>query len=424
MRPVTAARVLGTMVLSVRLSALAQSGALPPPADPRLPQRPDDEVAPASAPADDDEVARASAPADDGKAASAAGKPSTKDDGWPDISSFLDQKYGFLPVAMPITEPAVGYGAAGGLGFLSSPLGSAAKGLGRPNITFVGGMGTANGSWGVFAADSRYWLDDHVQTLAAFVHASVNLDFHGIGHDSELQDHPLRYTLEPTLGVLVGKYRLGESRVWVGLGYAFGHTKVTFDAPEATPNLPDYQSKSNTAMLLPSVNFDNRDTIFTPTRGTYAEFTFNIGGKWLGGDNNFERAGLTVLQYLPLPHDFYFGLRAEADAVFGDAPFYLKPYIGLRGVPVMRYQGDEVIALEAELRWQFYKRLSLVIFGGAGNAWNDFEKLDDSQGVGAGGGGVRYELSRKYGIHMGVDVARSPDATAWYIQVGSAWMRP
>ncbi|HEY3494662.1 MAG TPA: hypothetical protein VGK73_08260, partial [Polyangiaceae bacterium] len=47
------------------------------------------------------------------------------DDGWPDMSGFLDEKYGFLPIVMPITEPAVGYGAAGGLLFITKPLGAA-----------------------------------------------------------------------------------------------------------------------------------------------------------------------------------------------------------------------------------------------------------------------------------------------------------
>lgn len=39
------------------------------------------------------------------------------DDGFPDLSDFLDAKYGFLPIAMPITEPAVGYGLSPGLSF-------------------------------------------------------------------------------------------------------------------------------------------------------------------------------------------------------------------------------------------------------------------------------------------------------------------
>jgi hypothetical protein len=41
-----------------------------------------------------------------------------------------------------------------------------------------------------------------------------------------------------------------------------------------------------------------------------------------------------------------------------------------------------------------------------------------------GGAGFRYELARKYGLHMGVDVATGPAGQAMYVQFGSAWMRP
>lgn len=404
MTPATAARVLGVMTWLVGATALAQNAAQPEAAN-----------AP-PAPAADAPPAAADAPP--------SGKRAGNDDGWPDMSSFLDEKYGFLPIAMPITEPAVGYGAMGGVAFLSKSFGATSEGLGRPNVTFAGGFGTANKSWGAMGADSRYWLKDHVQTLAGFVHASVNLDFYGIGEDSVLKDQPIRYNLEPTAAALVGKYRLGESRTWVGLGYAFASTKVTFDAPESTPGLPDHEQRSNLGALLPSLVFDSRDNIFTPLRGIYVEASAMVAAKWLGGDDNFEKLGLTILQYVPLPHDFYLGVRAEGDASLGDAPFYTRPFIGLRGVPVMRYQGEEVVVLEGELRWQFWRRFSLVGFFGGGNAWNDFERLDDSQGVVAGGGGFRYELARKYGLHLGVDLAFSRDTTAFYLQVGSAWMRP
>ena len=49
--------------------------------------------------------------------------PPAEDDGWFDLSDFLDEKYGFLPLLVPITEPAVGYGAAGGLAFIDKPRG-------------------------------------------------------------------------------------------------------------------------------------------------------------------------------------------------------------------------------------------------------------------------------------------------------------
>jgi len=350
--------------------------------------------------------------------------PAPAGDGWPDLSEFLDKKYGFLPVVMPITEPAVGYGAAGGLLFISKTLGLAAQGLGRPNITFAGGMATANGSWGVMGADIRYWLDDHIQTIAGAIHASVNLDYHGIGHDSQLDEHPLRYTLEPTAVAAIGKYRFGESRFWAGLGYVFSTTKVSFEAPANTPELPSYERTSNIGALLPSLVYDTRNNVFTPLKGVYVEANVALSTKWLGGDATFERVGLQAIQYLTLPHDFYFGIRTSLAASFGDAPFYVRPSIGLRGVPKMRYQGQEVAELEAELRWQFWKRWSLVGFAGAGDTWNDFEKGNAAQGVVAGGGGFRYELARSYGLHMGADLAFSHDTTAFYIQVGSAWMRP
>ena len=363
-----------------------------------------------------------SAKSDAGKG-EAKGK-ATADDGWPDMSDFLDQKYGFLPIVMPITEPAVGYGAAGGLLFLSKPLAAAAAGRGRPSITMVGGFGTANGSWGVMAGDMRYWLDDRIQTLVGFVYASVNLDFHGIGKTDLLKDNPLRYNLEPKVGAVRAKYRVGDTNFWAGLSYALAVTDVSFQAPESTPGLPDYENTSRVGGLTTVAAFDDRDNFFTPTRGSFLEGSLGVFGKALGGEDSFERLSLVAIQYIPLPFRLYWGLRGDFGASFGDAPFYLFPSIGLRGVPAMRYQGEEIGQLETELRWQFWQRWSLLGFVGAGYAWNHFEQFDASQGVVSGGTGFRYELARRYGIHMGVDVAFSKDAAAFYIQAGSAWTRP
>jgi hemolysin activation/secretion protein len=144
----------------------------------------------------------------------------------------------------------------------------------------------------------------------------------------------------------------------------------------------------------------------------------------LGGDDEFQRVQLTALHFVPLIRTLYLGLRGDAAASFGDAPFYLRPFISLRGAPIMRYQGEEVAQIEAELRWQFWKRFSLVGFVGVGAAWNDFERFQATRTVTTGGLGFRYELAHRYGIHAGLDVAVGPDNAAVYLQVGSAWARP
>lgn len=354
----------------------------------------------------------------------ATAKASPSEDGWPDVSGFLDEKYGFLPVVMPITEPAVGYGAAGGLAFLNRPLGESRPGFNRPSITAVGGMGTENGSWGAFAGDVRHWMDDRLQTVAGAVYASVNLDYHGIGAGGGLADHPLHYNLEPKGGMLQTKYRLGDSYCWMGLSYAFASTRVEFDAPPGTPGRPDFERDSEVGGLTPSFTVDSRDNIFTPTRGSYVEATAGLFSSAFGGDDEFQRVRVIGMQYVPLASKLYLGLRGEASASFGDAPFYLRPFINLRGAPVMQFQGEEMAQVEAEVRWQFWKRLSVVGFIGGGVAWNDFERVEATQSIVTGGTGLRYELARKYGIHAGLDVAFGPDDPAVYIQIGSAWARP
>jgi hypothetical protein len=345
-------------------------------------------------------------------------------DGWFDMSGFLDERYGFLPLFIPITEPAVGYGLGGGLAFVDKPLVGSGAGLGRPNITFVGGLWTENDTWGAAAGDLRNWHDERVQTLLGGVYASVNLDFYGIGEDARLNDRPLRYNLEPKGGMLQGKYRLRKSCFWVGLSYAFAATQVTFDAPEQTPGLPDFERDSNVGGLTPSMTYDSRDNVFTPIRGTYVEARAGLFSQALGGDDDFQRVQLVVFQYVPIFSRMYLGVRGDGTATFGNAPFYLQPFIMLRGAAMMRYQGEQVAQVETEVRWQFWKRFSLVGFAGYGAAWNDFERRENTQTVVTGGTGFRYELAREYGVHAGVDLGFSRDETAIYIQVGSAWARP
>ena len=64
--------------------------------------------------------------------------------------------------------------------------------------------------------------------------------------------------------------------------------------------------------------------------------------------------------------------------------------------------------------------LAVVLFFAAGaNA-----QSKHSFSIVTGGTGFRYELARKYGLHMGLDVAFGPDDPVVYVQFGSAWMRP
>jgi hypothetical protein len=346
------------------------------------------------------------------------------EDGALDVSDFLDKSYGFLPLLIPITEPAVGYGAAGGLLFIDRPQGERRPGFDRPNLTAVAGLATENGTRGILGGDVRHWGDDRVRTMIGGIYASFHLDYFGSGQDGTLNDHPVTYTLEPLGGGVQARYRFGASRLSAGLGYALADTVITYDDSASPTSLTGLPDRSRVGGMTPSLTFDSRDNIFTPIRGSYAEGTAGVFSPALGGDDTFQRVNLVYIHYAALHPKVTLGVKGSATFSFGEVPFYMLPYVSLRGAPILRYQGEEAADVETEVRWQFCRRFSVVGFVGGGSAWNDFQRLDDRTSILTGGTGFRYELARRYGLHAGLDVAFGPGETAIYIQVGSAWARP
>jgi hypothetical protein len=90
----------------------------------------------------------------------------------------------------------------------------------------------------------------------------------------------------------------------------------------------------------------------------------------------------------------------------------------------MRYQGDYVLTLETEQRFDITPRWSIDAFVGFGLPVTDKEDFAMSNTKWAGGGGFRYLLARWFGLYMGIDVAKGPTADdwAWYIIFGSYWL--
>lgn len=209
----------------------------------------------------------------------------------------------------------------------------------------------------------------------------------------------------------------------VGVRYVYADVDPHLRDEPVFPGLADRVSvkiSAPTAIL----EYDTRDNIFTPTRGIYAETSYLASRQALGASIDFERVQQVLIGWMLLRHDTTLGARANYAWSSDETPFFLRPYIMLRGVPAVRYQGDQAASIEVEGRWQLYGRWSIVAFGGAGKAWTKSDNRSFTQGVGSGGLGFRYELASKFGLHAGIDVAHSPGTTALYFVVGNAWFRP
>jgi hypothetical protein len=353
-------------------------------------------------------------------------KASFKDstDGWFDMSEFLDKPGGFFPLVMPITEPAVGYGLAVFPIFVRPRKDAGAQGYSRPNVSSGGGLFTSNGSWGLFGGDSTIWKSGAIETLFAGGYGSINLKYYdGAGGTNGAP--ALDYKLKIAGGMARSRFRIRRSRFYVGLRYMYLQASASAKS-ESSPVTPPPRFGESDRIAGPSLflTYDSRDNILTPTRGLFTETTYSYYDPVFGGTMNYRRFDQLGITYVPLHPRLTLGIYANASFTFGNPVFYASPYVSLRGIPVLRYQRDSLAESEMELRWQFWKRFSVVGFAGPAVVWNSSGRSSRTVTVGAGGVGVRYLLARKFGLHYGIDVARGPEGSAIYFQFGSAWMRP
>ena len=345
-------------------------------------------------------------------------------DGMLDLGPFLERARGFLPIPIVVTEPAVGFGGGLAAMFVRPRREAGSEGFARPNLSAVGAAFTENGTRLYFGGDSSLWLDGRLKSTAGAGVGDINLDVYGLGASPEDADAPVRYTLAVRAAGGQVDWQLAPQSPW-WLGLRLVHAEITPKLRD-DPRFPGLEDRTRSTLAGPGVQllYDSRDNVFTPTRGVYAETSLMAFDRAFGANRDFRRFSQIAMAWWPAAPRVTGALRADYQQVRGDAPFYARPYIALRGIPAMRYPGERVASVQAEARWQFHGRWSMVGFGGAGRARIDDGPAQRTKNAGAGGVGFRYEIAHRFGLHVGIDVARGPDDTAVYLQVGNAWFRP
>jgi len=351
-------------------------------------------------------------------------------DGKFDLSQWLGTASGVLPVPIVITEPAVGYGGGLALLFFHDSIQNRAKQakeknpdgtpkrLAPPSMSGLAAFGTENGTWGAGGFHLGIWKDDTIRYVGALGYASVNYDLYGP------LNRPIPVTVEGAALLQQLTFRMGESDFFAGANYkmisstAEANFGVTLPPPAG--NGVEVQSGGASGIL----EYDSRDNIFTTNRGLSSKAEWTHFDSWLGSDNQFDLLALKNRYWVPLTESLVLGVRGDGFFSSGDVPFYMLPFVQIRGIPAMRYQGEHVLTTEMELRWDVTQRWSLIGFAGAGwTGRDDFSDLGSSDTYPAGGFGFRYLMARMFNLRTGVDIGFSEEDTAIYFTTGTAWGR-
>ncbi len=367
-------------------------------------------------------------------------------DGRFDVSQYLSENaYGFLPVPIIITDPAVdgGLGVAGllfheseeqknkRLEAMQSADSNAARYLVPPSISVVAGAGTGNESWFGGLGHMGFFDQGRIRYKGGIGHGDINLAFFGSGRVSLNRPVELNTLASGILQSI--QFKLDEQPVFLGISQRYVNAEISPNSninidinlpPEVIDELKKlFTLNLETSGLGFNFEFDTRDNVFSPQQG----YRYSLEQLWfrddIGSDIDYDLTSFQGLNYWALNKQWRWALKLDSEYADSDnfLPPFATPAIKLRGIPAMRYQGKFVIALESELTWQLDSRWSIKGFAGAGRASNSRSEISNAASRTSGGLGFRYQIARRYGFDMGVDIARGPEESVFYITAGSAW---
>jgi len=377
----------------------------------------------------------------------ASGLFTDKLDGQLDASRYLSENaYGFLPVPVIITDPAV----EGGLGMMGlffheteeeknarlaamqdETNDKAAHSLLPPSISAGFGAYTGNGSYFVGGGHLGFFNKGRLRYMGGAGYGDVNIDFFGFG-DITL-NNPLEIKTQATAVMQTVKFKVAESNFYIGPTHRYIDAQISpANINDLVGNLPPDWQDALTNLLTRNITtsgagltleYDSRDNFFSPTNGLKYELSYLWFDDAIGSDVDYQLTELTALHYFKLSKKWRTAFRVEANYANSDGllPPYATPSISLRGVPAARYQGQSVAMSELELAYRINLRWELNAFAGVGKATNDYSEFSDSPSRVTKGAGFRYLIARRYDFNMGVDIAKGPEDTVFYIQAGSAW---
>ncbi len=204
--------------------------------------------------------------------------------------------------------------------------------------------------------------------------------------------------------------------------------------------------------------FVSADRIFTPATtpgidrqsdflrgGVFAQYDWrdNPGGPRKGGNYlvrhtwysdrilslySFRRLDLEAQQYIPFFNlRRVIALRGKSVLTYAESgqrvPFYLQPTLGgsedLRGFRPFRFYDDNMIALNAEYRWESFSGLEMALFADAGKVFHRRAQWNLRDMEGAFGVGWRFNVRNN--VFMRIDVGFSHEGYQVWIKFNNVF---
>lgn len=275
----------------------------------------------------------------------------------------------------------------------------------------IGGGYTANHSWFGAGFAQLYFKEDRWRITAAAGLSSINFQYFEAavdGGEGDFVDYGnvTHFAILKIMRQVVPHFYAGGL---VKLQHSETEFEVSTDSTEVT----------NAHGLGASLLYDTRNNVYYPVKGWKASISYLINPTWMGSDEEFQSIRAYANYYWYMNKKMVLASRASAFLGLGNVPFTGQHTVGgkdIRGYSDGKYRGDQVLAIQSEYRWTFYKRWGAVGFFGVA-----FTQKPSSGALPGGGAGLRFRAIPSRNINIGVDYAVGKGDNGIYFRIGEAF---
>ena len=366
-------------------------------------------------------VRASSGPANDSKCADQQGQPDAEK---PPSGNKSTERGEFVMAPLPISSPALGTGIVPIFGYIFAL--DKSDSVSPPSV--IGGVGlvTNNGSRAFALAGDFSFKRDTYRAIAVYLNGNLNYDLYGIGTAAGNAGLKIPLKQEGRAYFADGLRRIGWD-FFLGVRFISGSSTITVrPGTDQIPPPPGIGLDSALRSLGFHLQRDTRPNRFYPTKGMFLNFTTDFFAKDLGSKYSFQSYRFNFSKYWSLGKKQVLAYNLGVCGTGGGPPFYGECIYGtnnqLRGYTAGRYIDRYMISTQGEYRLELPRRFGLVGFGGIGEVFPDADQLLRGKNIlPAGGGGVRFLLSKKQHVNLRADVGVGKNGYTWAMGVGEAF---
>ncbi len=300
----------------------------------------------------------------------------------------------------PETKFAIGVG-----GTYTFHLGHDTTGA-RPSNFQFGGVVTQLKQLGFYIPFQLYFKRERYNVYGEVSYYRFNYYFFGIGNNPAPDKENYGVTF-PRLRVTA--LRRITDYLYGGIRYSLDNVDITNVDPSGLLHLGTITGSSGgkASSLGLTLKYDNRDNLFYPTKGYFAEFYVQANDQWTGSDFNYLKSSIDLSAYYSNSFHHTLCLNFNATSETGNPPFYDLSLLGgsrkMRGFYEGRFRDKDLVAAQAEYRMPLFWRIGSAVFVSSGYVAGKLTDLQITQLHLSYGAGLRYTIDRKQKINLRLD---------------------